>query len=960
MTNTDRTLESREATQSTERPKMDPNNSANDQPPGGSDGSPSSAKRAVKRQRHCSFSGNDKVDDYDTTTAKQLALPPEVWADVMRFLPFDTILTCGAVSRSMLHETMPLLTKLRIDKATQMNLTVASRFRDVTDIHINSLLTEQLFDVGTEDEIKDIDVDLETKNRVVPFLSRFVQTLERVHFGGTNATNGEVVAGFAAADGYFIEDGDLYPNEGSWGVMKGFIDQISAAFDVGAFPKRLQISGLACPNILNRMGHDCSTCQRACNSFPLESVVEFESKGSSVSNARSGRKHGLDVCLPIAEVESIIENRPGGKELLLSDSRLLRLLGSGRRWQVKSNDSDRALLIVKFTETQLDEIKRVIQYAKLDVKKLSAPNLQKAILNSFGSGNSIPSKCQCYLSESSLTYLKDEVGLCIDCSVFDGNVSGLLEYVKPIVGILVQFFNENEPPCYDNIVILSDCLRLIRQFLELEKNAPNQHIATAIPTLARLLMSTPSYDYEVKLQDKMEAAKSLNIFLTKGNKLHWRMVVNASVVSKFSRLLDGCNGDKSIINFALTGLVNIIDKERHHVDTVVNEGGIPKLITILDSSDNVCKNCSLRLLVIASSNHIQMLLDRGIVPCLFRMALSPDGQLDCVPIFSTLLRKVIESDTFPIQQAIDAIFIKRLTKMLTTSEDETVLTNLAFVCITIASAANEDNIDTLMKDTGLLQLLVDLQDSPLDAVSEQALTCLEHIAAIRSAFDAESKEPLALAWGEYRVLELVDSDEDSLDSFEEALEVSDEQVALEEQQALDANAPIYIYNHQNANTDGDDQNKTPTLLGIPRNVLQTILIYATETQTEINVLETVCKKFAATVSSDDADGFPNGFYRSHPNILPTLIGVRVNPNISPKTIRGLRMIRKFQKSSCNEIMNVICETNINVGGSIADTDKLRAFAVNLLAKMHHLGPAASFRMREDAINALFGEFFKQS
>jgi len=28
-------------------------------------------------------------------------------------------------------------------------------------------------------------------------------------------------------------------------------------------------------------------------------------------------------------------------------------------------------------------------------------------------------------------------------------------------------------------------------------------------------------------------------------------------------------------------------------------------------------------------------------------------------------------------------------------------------------------------------------------------------------------------------------------------------------------------------------------------------------------------------------------------------------------------------------MNVICETNINVGGSIADTDKLRAFAVNL-------------------------------
>ena len=41
---------------------------------------------------------------------------------------------------------------------------------------------------------------------------------------------------------------------------------------------------------------------------------------------------------------------------------------------------------------------------------------------------------------------------------------------------------------------------------------------------------------------------------------------------------------------------------------------------------------------------------------------------------------------------------------------------------------------------------------------------------------------------------------------------------------------------------------------------------------------------------------------------------------------------------------------------MADNEKLRAFATNLLAKMNHLGPAASFRLRGDTIATLFGEY----
>ena len=77
-----------------------------------------------------------------------------------------------------------------------------------------------------------------------------------------------------------------------------------------------------------------------------------------MSNARSGRKYGLDVCLQMAQIESIIESRPGGKELLKSEERLLRLLGSGRLWKIAADDIGRALHIVKYRKTQLNEMKR--------------------------------------------------------------------------------------------------------------------------------------------------------------------------------------------------------------------------------------------------------------------------------------------------------------------------------------------------------------------------------------------------------------------------------------------------------------------------------------------------------------------------------------------------------------------------------------------------------------------------
>jgi hypothetical protein len=929
-------------------------NSGNAPSPSGDDtrdGSPSLV-RASKRRRQCP-SGNDTAvnNNNDDTTIDKITLPPEMWANVMKFLPFDNILSCCAVSRSMLHETAPLLTKIQIDKAAQMNLAVASRFRDVTDIHINSLLLKQVWDEGTFDEFSEVDFNLESRMRVLPFLFCFVKTLERVHFGAKD-NRGNIVEGFSPANEYFCEDShEGYPYEPGRDIMLAFIDSLSGAFICGAFPQHLQISGLCCPDTNSDFGRrsgQCATCVRACKSFPLESVASFNSGGSSAENARSGRAFGLDVCLPIAQVESIIESRPGGKELLLSNERLFRLLESGRRWEIGDDDSEK-LVIVKYKKTQLDEMKRIIAYAGLNVKKLPTEKLQAAVLKSFEKDTILPPKMIRYLSEQSLLCLKDEVDLCIDVTEICGSdTSEFLPSLKSVVPVLVQYYDEEAlhnttERQFEYEDILGDCFTLIRRFLELDKDALTQDdMNNVVPCLVKALNGT----------NKSEAASSLGL-IANGSGEKRQMIINAGVISKFVGLLN--LSEESITKIALSGLVEILaDEKKVHVEAMVQAGGIAKLVSMLHLSDDLMVDKAQSLLIIAANHDIQKVIDAKAHEGLFRVILS-DEHKDSIPKCSVLLHKIFEVDNPPIQQAVNTSLSPRLVEILNTTEDAEVQTNLAFVCIALASGANEDNIDSLMRESGLLSSLVDLQYSSLGDVSEAAITCLEHIANIRSSFDAESGD--ALAWGEYAFLDLVDSDDDeSSVSCEEALEVSDEEVALEEQQAEAGIVTSIFYDPPlSPTTDEDcdvlsseetsDSTFAPSLLGIPRKMLQTILIYATQNQTEVNIIASVCKEFSVAVETYDDGGGREGFAVRHPCFFYR------------KSTRGLRNIRKFQKGTDNEIMEILCDWKDKVDGtSVMSPKKLHDLAANVMKRMNHGGPCASFRLREDTVYYLFGTF----
>ena len=333
-----------------------------------------------------------------------VVVPPEVWAMTMAYLDFKSILSCAATSRSMLHEAIPLVTTIHIEKASEMNTIVSMRFRDVREVNIYSLLRV----VEHEEAVIEFIIDSESSMRAIPYLCRFSK-LERLFFGGKRS-NGDVV-GFN--DGFIDEDED--DNE----AEKTLLDMISAAYRCQTFSKNLCLSGFRCmhSNTENNLGEisGCSVCQRACRSFPLDQVINFENEGSYqiAGTFYSNRPFTLDVCLTLSEIESIVEARPGGSELLRSNARLLYLLSRGSRYVVPSEDGSRAFYIVKYSKRELSELERVIAYSQLDVKKCSRADLTRAIMRSFAGSDrqTLPSNEQCYLVRASFDYLKEKIGL---------------------------------------------------------------------------------------------------------------------------------------------------------------------------------------------------------------------------------------------------------------------------------------------------------------------------------------------------------------------------------------------------------------------------------------------------------------------------------------------------------------------------------------------------------------------
>ncbi len=348
--------------------------------------------------------------NHSVTTKDAPTLVPEIWAHVCDFLPYDSLLQTAAVSRDMLTQVMPRVTMLHIDTSYQLHVGVCHRYRDVKDIYIYSLIKFGVDEFGDNEW----EFDVDTIPCLVPFLCKFTSCLERVFLGGKQSRNGQVtVAGFIPE--YFISSGDGQR-------MKNLIDAISGAYKTGALGNNVWIAGLRCPRSRYRIysSHGCEVCQRACNSFPLKSVIDFDSGGSRISRRLSSAFasdlydediFGLNVCLDRAEIERIIVSRPGGKELLYSKTWFMTLLGRADRNIVVTKD-DKILYVAKYDDEVLKQISQFIEDTSIDVTSLRPYEVVEAIRRSFAADerDPLPPKEQCYLAGGSFKALK-ELGL---------------------------------------------------------------------------------------------------------------------------------------------------------------------------------------------------------------------------------------------------------------------------------------------------------------------------------------------------------------------------------------------------------------------------------------------------------------------------------------------------------------------------------------------------------------------
>jgi len=779
---------------------------------------------------------------------------------------------------------------------------------------LSSTVIEELPEAEGGD-IREVNLDFQSAHRVVSYLSQF-DKLEKVFFGGTDADDGmKVIENFCPADEHFWEGDESYPNEGSREEMFRFLDNVSIGYSSGALSKHVHISGLCCPDTSNqRGGNGCETCSLACKTFPLESVLNFESRGSSSSSALSNRPYSLDCCLSRAEIERIIESRPGGRELLRTDQRILYLLGNARRYKIGNNESENPLYMVKYHSMEIEELQRSINNAEIDVKKISSQQITNAISRSFGS----VSWSSCCLSRSSLDRLQ-ELGF-INLDEFEKSLQDLVLYTDEIISVVT---GERDDGTSD---IEIDCLRLLRRFIEEIDNISRQpltstQISTLLVTLKRHLSS--SHDFQI------EAVKCFVGILSKGSDEDRERVFESEIGPSFTRLL--CSTNDFIVTSAMDVLSMIVtDGTATNIKGIASEvvklGETFDFGSMLLSGNHSVVNSTLIVLA-AVKDDITVGRKVALLPHLIHTMKTSDrdGMLsNC----SVLVNNIFDSEEPPIQKIIDSGALVTIATIAKVTDSSIIYTHLANAMLTLGSKCNLDEFPNNLR-VGFVRTLIELQDSSFSDISERAISILHDIAADRDnkVIFETWRERETLQVGECRVIELVDSDEDDSGAEEEAEEVDDETLRLEiEQAAADCETNDVVI--QTLEDDIEDvATESPSLMGLPNILLTKILPYLEVSK--VMTLDGVCKRLNQLARSD--------------------------------LYWGLRMIGKHQKSTFNIIHFVLSgemeeEFTFVSGAESVDiiAEKFRNITADILSRMNHssAGNDIHFRLRGDTVSYL--------
>ena len=570
-------------------------------------------------------------------------------------LPYDSLISCASTSKAMLYDALPLVTTLNIEKSSQLRLGVVSKhLRDVHSVSVYNLFQK---DVNTNR----IQIDEDIATQSVPFLiaSTFPQ-LESVAFWGKCGNN-------------LLSLNTSIINDDQGRCIYSMLDAFSGAFYCRTLPQNLHIVGLSCPNTTFEIDGSCQTCKRVCNKCPLEVTGD------------------IDLCLPFARSNEIVESRKGGQDYLRSETRFMQLLGKSH---VSFSSSRNDFCIIGHDYEVRSELRSMIESSDVNVKKLNLDVVQ-AIKKRH------PNNSVYYLREDSFDLLKS-IGilinedlldpLCVRVENLDRMASSIMEetdsFFSPVNGLnQINCLLRKQDPPIERVVksgILPKVVLLLQtngdynvqlaasDILLNVASGASEHVEEivklrAIPPLVHLLSSTHT-------ELPFNAAWALGNIA--GDAPPFRdLVLQAGVVQPLLKLLEDhqtsdiesvrtyvwllsnlCRGtprpdfnlvspilqtlnelinhsDEEVVKDACWALSYLINGSDEHIQTVIDgldDRGICHLVELLDHSNMMVQLPALRTLghiVKERYSRTQFIIDNKILPCLRNLLSSTNAHI---------------------------------------------------------------------------------------------------------------------------------------------------------------------------------------------------------------------------------------------------------------------------------------------------------------------------------------------
>lgn len=314
-------------------------------------------------------------------------------------------------------------------------------------------------------------------------------------------------------------------------------------------------------------------------------MCSFESRGSSIAQARAGRPYSFDSCLERSEIEAILKERPGGEDMLARKGRFIQLLGRGRRYAIKPDGAgeSKILYVVKYEQQHLQELARVADTTGVDLLKLPSEDVTDAILKSFVD---MPPE-QCHLSALSVESLINELKLPVVVARLQ-NQPPSPQFEEHYSFVVKQI--ESESSEFEDITM--DCLGMLRQVMTVPPS-PDGQSSILVKSLVTLLDRGSDY--------VEEAAGVLQVVLA-GSETNVRTAVEEGLISKCVQKIPSSNTVLKESSLAVLATVLALN-QAEHVKALADDETVQKLVQALDPSYShvILSNAAMILNRIAST-----------------------------------------------------------------------------------------------------------------------------------------------------------------------------------------------------------------------------------------------------------------------------------------------------------------------------------------------------------------------